>query len=453
MDSRKEFSVKVIKEYVLPLSFVFVITVLLCIVSLVVTALIPKEAIAENCKKSGEYFYERDLFPYLIKEQFNTRQDNYADTILVNIMYHIDETNVIPSLVEASYYQKEGENVHHSFYRALQEEKIPNIEYFRYWHGAMVLLRPLFLFTDISGVRGILGIVLLMLTFAVSVSLHRKKETALGVCYLLSNLLLQSWICFFCIEYITTFLIMNIAALGVIDCYHKYQQSRQVLNQKIAGLMCICGITACFFDFLTTETLTVTIPLFLLLVFLYRNHQLKDIRKEVCFLAIQGGIWGISYGFMFLLKWGIAAVFLGKEAFGKAMESAAVRMVGTVTLGNTNLDETATSWQRFLGALARNQGALFPFQGEMKLGAAVAAFWGLCFLFFGIIYLFRSKNISYKMIGLSLLLCLVPYLRYIVLANHAYLHYFFTYRAQLIVLLAGLFCCWEFGIKNIRKLR
>ncbi len=442
---------KFLKEQILSLALIFITTAAVCILALIITALIPKNAIEKNCKESGQFFYERELFPYLLEEQFNTKQDNYADTILVNIMYHTEREQLLSSLVKASYYQKEGENVHHSFYEALQEDKEPNIEYFRYWHGALVFLRPLFLFTDIEGARIVLGILLLVLTLLVSICLYRKKETALAVCYLIANILIQSWMCGFCIEYITTFLVMNSIVLWMIYCCGKYQNNRLVLNKKTGNIMCVAAVCTCFFDFLTTETITITIPLFILFVLLYRDKKLMEGKKELVFLVTRGLIWGASYGLMFALKWVIAALFLGKEAFGKAVESAAVRMVGTVTLGNTNLEEKATGWERLVGALVRNQGALFPFRGEMKMGAAMAAFGGIIFLSFSIIYLLRSKNISYQLILLAAILCLVPYVRYAVLANHAYLHYFFTYRAQIIVLFVLLFFSWEFGLKNMNK--
>ena len=75
---------KTLKETVLPKIAVFLLTAFGCALLLVLTALIPKEAIKENCIKSAEFFYEKDLFPYIIENQFNTKQDNYADTILVN---------------------------------------------------------------------------------------------------------------------------------------------------------------------------------------------------------------------------------------------------------------------------------------------------------------------------------------------------------------------------------
>ena len=72
-------------------------------------------------------------------------------------------------------------------------------------------------------------------------------------------------------------------------------------------------------------------------------------------------------------------------------------------------------------------------------------------LCFAIVYMLRGRNYSGTMILLCILLGLVPYLRYTVLENHAYLHYFFTYRAQLVTITALLFITYEFGLKNLRK--
>ena len=65
------------------------------------------------------------------------------------------------------------------------------------------------------------------------------------------------------------------------------------------------------------------------------------------------------------------------------------------------------------------------------------------------IYLFRSKQFDGKLLLLGLLIGAVPYLRYMVLENHAYLHYFFTYRAQLVTVTMLLYVTYELEIRNI----
>ena len=426
----------------------FIFTAAVCMVLLFITALIPKERIADSVKESADYFYEQELFPCIIDKQFNTRQDNYADSILVNIMYHISAENPMHSLIKAAYYNPEMENVNVSLYESMQEDKEPNVEYSRYWHGGMVLLRPLFVFTGIEGARMLLGIALFALTAAVSIILWKKKERLLSVCYILANLIVQVWVCAFCVEYITTFLIMNAVILILLFLFYK-RRSREEFEKNSMYLMAAAGVCTCFFDFLTTETITITVPLLIILILKFHADELEDMKSEIIHLVRHGIIWGASYGGMFLLKWLIAAVVLGKAAFLGALTSAGERIGGTVRLGNTNLDPEADGLQRFVGALASNQGCLFPFREIMSTAQGMFAFGGIVFLCFCIIYLFRGKNFSPKFIALCMLLSCVPYVRYIVIANHAYIHYFFTYRAQIVTIIALLFCTIEFGIHTL----
>ena len=442
---------KKIREVILPLIVIFFSTALFCFLLLIGTAAIPKEGIKENCRASAEYFYGKEEYPYVIKEQFNTRWDNYADNVLVSIMYQLEQEDLIASVIKSSYYHGKDEDINVSFLKTVEQEMEPNIDYFRYWHGMQVFLRPLFLFSDIVGARIVLGIFLLLLTIFTSLLMINKGEKALGSCYLVANILIQSWVCVFCVEYVSTFLIMNVVTAITVFLCEKYKEDRGKLNKAFVKLMCSAGVATCFFDFLTTETLTITIPLFVLLVFVYRNGQLKKTGEEIVFFAQNGIVWGSAYGLMFGLKWLLASMVMGKEAFERALESAAIRMTGDIVLGKTNLDPLATPFQRVTRALGRNMGALFPLKEDMTMGMVVVLFGGGLFLAFAIIYMLRGRNFSGRMLLLSSLLCLVPYARYMVLANHAYLHFFFTYRAQLILLLMLLFCTWEFGIKNLRS--
>lgn len=426
------------------------VSAIVCMLLLFLTGLIPKSAITQSCLESGEYFKDHELFPFLVEGRFNTRQDNYADCILVNIMYHISGDDLAGSLIRASYYNPELESVEVSLWDSLKEEKEPNIDYFRYWHGGMVLLRPLFVFTGIEGARLFLGAVLLILTLAVFLLLWRQKAKALSVCYLLGNLIVQVWMCASCIEYITTFLVMNVISIISIFLF-RGRKNTERLYRSVFLLMAASGVFTCFFDFLTTETLAVTVPLLFLLVLRYEEGELESFRKETGRMVVCGVIWGASYGFMFVLKWLLAVGALGWQALGSALESAEYRISGTVYLGNTNLDPEASGIQRLTGAIFRNQGCLFPFREEMQMGVVFWICTGVLFLCIAVIYMFRAKNFSWEMISLCLLPGFVPYLRYMALQSHAYQHYFFTYRAQLVTATALLFITYEFGLKNLIK--
>lgn len=440
-EERKRTGIKVI--------LAAVITALTCVLLLWATAWIGQDSIKESCQESARYFLDRDLFPYLIEGQFNTRQDNYADCILVNIMYHIEEEDRCASLIRASYYNPEMESVAVSLEESLKEKRETNVDYFRYWHGSMVLLRPLFLFTGIEGVRLILGILLVILMFAVAGFCWKLKAKSLAVVYLVGNSIVQVWMCFFCIEYITTFLVMNVISLIMIGMFALSKEDETLRNRALM-LMAISGVITCFVDFLTTETLTFTMPLFFLTVLRYQAGKLRELKKEIQYMAVCILTWGVSYAGMFLLKWLLSVLVLGKQAFFQAMAAAGERIVGTVYLGDSTITSEATLLQKLSGALFRNQGSLFPFRDEMNMGAAMWLFLGICFLAFAIVYMLRPKCLPKTVILLCLLLAAVPYLRYLALGNHSYMHYFFTYRAQLVTVCVIGYCTWQFGIGRMK---
>lgn len=423
-------------------------TVLLCIILLLLTGMIPHNAIAASCRKSAEFFLDNELFPYSIDGQFNSRIDNYSDCILVNIMYHTDNEQLLSTLIKASYYQPVSENINVSLSDAVYDTKEPNISYCRYWHGSLALLRPLFLFTDIVGARYILGGILVLLTLLTAITLIRMKRTSLAVCYLLGNLSVQCWMCLTCIQYMTTFLVMNVITLRILRIYQKNHTDQAELYQKICMLMTVSGVTVCFVDFLTTETLSVTVPLLVLLVLRFEDGQLESLSTEAKHLGTWGLIWGCSYAFMFLVKWSLCAALLGFESLSDIFSHAGERFLGAVTTGNTSLDPEATPTQRFFGALGRNQGCLFPFRDNMSMSGALFLFLCIVCVLLLLIYVFRRKDFSGKMLVLCLLLGAIPYVRYIILQNHAYLHYFFTYRAQLVTIISLYYCTWRFGLRG-----
>lgn len=423
-------------------------TVLLCIMLLLLTGMIPHAAIDASCRKSAEFFLDNELFPYSIEGQFNSRIDNYSDCILVNIMYHTDNDHLIPSLISASYYQPDYEDINISLSDAVREVKEPNVSYCRYWHGSLVLLRPLFVCTGIVGARNILGSILILLTLFVAVILIRMKRTALAVCYLLGNLSVQCWMCLTCVQYMTTFLVMNAVTLCMLRIYHKNHTNSVTLYRKTCMLMAVSGVIVCFVDFLTAETLAVTIPLFVLLVLRYEDGQLQELSCEVKRFGSLGLIWISSYALMFLVKWGLCAILFGFDSLRDILSHAGERFLGTVNIGNTNLDPVATPRERFLGALGRNQGCLFPFRDNMNMRIAMALFVVIICILLIIIYVFHRKDFSGKMLVLCILLGAVPYVRYIVLQNHAYVHYFFTYRAQLVTITSMYYCTWRFGLRG-----
>lgn len=418
-----------------------IITAFICIFLLFTTAYIPQSAIQKQMKESAEYYSEHLLFDRVTPFSFLSRQDNYADCILTNIIYHIDSENILTSILSASYYNPEGEEVNESFSYAVDhpadtsgnDKIVLNVDYSRYWHGSMVLLRPLFMFFNIRTIRMILGIFILLLTVWFVYLLIRKKYLFFAGCYIVGLLSVSAWMCAFCVEYTMPFLVMAVELPVLFLLMTKeVNDKKDGYQEKI--LWCVLaasGIVTAFLDFLTTETLTFTVAYMLYLVVRSKRGQIEGLKKECGRMIKSGAVWGISYALMFFLKWIMACIFLGKDAFVEALRQATFRMNGDATLGNVTGAETVSDGERIFGALWRNFACLLPFRDSMKVQTTMIVLVVTAVVAFCIWYLFRTKKVNdvNRLFGM---LAIIPVVRFLVLNNHSYIHFFFTYRALLV---------------------
>lgn len=103
-------------------------------------------------------------------------------------------------------------------------------------------------------------------------------------------------------------------------------------------------------------------------------------------------------------------------------------------------------------AIFRNIALLIPFNFAKSYLGVVFLVLGTGFVLFCIWFLYRKKQTTSWLMQLLILIGLIPYVRYIILSNHAYLHYFFTYRAQLVtVTVLGYAFCMSLDKKLIEK--
>lgn len=441
-------------------------TALICMSLLLFTAVIPQSAIEKQVSESARFFEENKLFDQVGPWGFSGYRDNYADCILVNILYHIDVKKPVQALVSCAYYNKENENVNESLLTAVNERMKLNVDYSRYWHGSMVLLRPLFCLFSVQGVRIVLGGIilgsLLLLLFCMLRDGFLRLSIGMGIAYVA----VSGWMSFFCIEYAMPFVMLfpglTIWWILLRKKIRGEEFKQQSMAQKNRNLylslyvfVSISAILTCFVDFLTTETLSFTIPCLLFLVIREKHGLLQKWQEEIMGLLKAGIIWVASYGGMFLLKWLLAMLVIGKDAFWQALAEASLRINGDATVGNVAGAENVSSIERICGAFWRNIGCIYPFRDSMNAMRVLMVTVFILFICFCIWYLFHKKRGGTMGIML-LLLGMLPYARFLVLNNHSYVHFFFTYRAQFVTIAAlSFFLLWtgaERGQKG-RKLQ
>ena len=95
-------------------------------------------------------------------------------------------------------------------------------------------------------------------------------------------------------------------------------------------LSVICGAMTAFFDFLTTETMVILVPLILVVTIRSMDGRLEDLKKSVKWLTCCILAWVTAYVGTFLVKWTIATIVTGENHFLTAMASVGERISGSV---------------------------------------------------------------------------------------------------------------------------
>lgn len=420
---------------------VFGITFLLCLLFMVLCACIPQKVIRENTLESAEYFKETPLFEYCAGDFENFKRDNYADCISTGIAWHFDETRPFYAVIAADYAYAEDRNVNDTFYESVTGGKTETISYFRYWHGSAGVLRVLLCFMNIENIRCVMMVSGILLHIAVVICLFRKEQKALSVTYALAFLLVNGGFSLNCLEYGFIFLLvpMTILVLLLLGGEQKDTMAAQIFM--------IVGMLTAFFDFLTTETLTFTVPFAVYYIMLCEGSK-----KQNWFFFLRCGVnWCIGYAGMFLLKWILAAVVLGKEAFWDALDMAAERMGGDVSLSANMVGEQADLAERLMGIFTRNAGCLFWGTSDMSV-RTVAITAGTVAIVLGVFwYLARKEKVQFEKSGILMVIALLPYIRFLALSNHSFIHYFFTYRAQMVTVMVVLYMIYETTFLSVKR--
>ncbi|MBQ8403654.1 MAG: hypothetical protein IJX55_04420 [Clostridia bacterium] len=417
---------------------VWLILITLLWLLLVSASALPNESIRANMEKSALSYADKDAFSFENGKKINSISDNYADTILLNVAWNMGEGNPLTSSLDTKYYDGEEFGESYGLYLAVTEGKAPNTDYTRYWHGSAVFVRLLHLVTDVNGVK-IIGFSVSLLLLALTLFLLcSKKHYDIAVLICISLCVVQIWNVRLSMEYQPAFII---AFLLCILCLLLERKSDTYVT-----LLCVAGGTlVCFFDFLTAETLTLLLPLMLVIAVRAKEKRLSTFRESVIILAKCGTAWLASYAGAFIAKWTAATVATGENAFAKALSFAGERVGGEVS-GTQEMPNT------FFSSVTANLGAMLGTQRRLDYPATFLTLAIIILLLVSVWYLFRTADGEKTAAKLLLLLGSLVLVRFLVLNNHSFIHCFFTYRALAPTVFACLAALW-FNIGFVKRKR
>lgn len=370
----------------------YVILVAVFFLSMALVYCIPVSWIQDNVEKSLAVMETEGERPMYAFYRHSAIVDNHTDML----MYE--------SLIQ-----------NRDYYNAVQASVSIN-QYPRYWHGYQVLLRPLTVVFQVQELR-YLGMLLFYLLFFWSAWLIAGKTKPLhAMLYVLtiaSGYLVAVTTCF---QYLTTFYVLFLSLIVLLYRYDKDRPMRLMLYFFVVGMV------ENFFDFLTYPIITLGIPLILLLWMKVRDER-ADFKNNFWFMFRASVSWGLGYALCWISKWAITTVVLGVRYFWRTMSVVQYRLEGSE---EEPLDR--------IGTIRRNLKAWLNVQDEGIISWSKVA---LLILVIALILVILKKLKDIKTVAAYVPILFVaayPYIWYLVMSNHSQIHYWYTYRAQLVTL-------------------
>ena len=202
--------------------------------------------IRDNVRRSVSVLTAEGVYPNYNGEGTDAGQDNFTDSLMLNINYNIESEQAWQSAMAMTYTKPQEEFIGIDALQSLEDNEI-KVKYARYWHGYMVFLRPLLTITDYAGIRQIQKIVLGVLCVLTCLIICKYLGILRTLPLLLGFLAIKVWRIPLSIQYMGTTMLMLILICIIIYIYQNEKRRRYLVC-----LFYIAGGCASFIDLLTT---------------------------------------------------------------------------------------------------------------------------------------------------------------------------------------------------------
>lgn len=370
--------------------------------ALVLVYALPTGPIGENVLEASNIMHIERSHQELIYGHQDTMLDNLTDSIMLGTARYEGKGNVFKESLLSNRIVVNGMMDSEVLGAESQGEELEGRVrgYGRYWHGYLLYLKPLLLVFNYGQIRYLVGMIQFGLFAAVFALMMRKKKEKYIIPFITSYLFLNPAALSLSLQYFPASVITMVQLIILLLSEEKYEEKRI----KWIYHFFVIGCLIAYFDLLTFPLLTLGIPLSFLLA-----ESRASVKEDIKSFMGSCIAWAAGYAMMWGSKWILGNLITEENMIKDALGSVLFRIGATES-------ETKTS---AIEAVFRNVGA-----NKLYLLTAVIVF--LIILGYG---LWRNYHLNVKNLKTSLLLCAVlPFAWYVVISNHSYIHYWFTYR-------------------------
>ncbi len=395
---------------------------------------LPVQKMHDNTKKSIDILVEEGAYPCLYGDKdirmnpnnfgdikvflLNTRgtaRDNITDSVMLNIaVFQGEDSPLRQAMINArATYPNSGFTIDELERYLTGQEGFEATEYSRYWHGYLVLLKPLLMELSYQQICWFNVIILGVLLSAIIALLYQRGKKQDLVFWLYSLLFTVPVVIPFCMQYCTVTYIMLFAMLFAV------WREGSLESKWLGYFFLVIGMATCYVDFLTFPLMGMGLPL----VYLLNQSEDMPFARKTIKIVLSGVTWAAGYVGMWTSKWVLASIVLGKNVIGDAVRQVIYRSSSTADVGDFSIS---------------------PF---MALASNLSCFTNAFFLLIIIlgligVWIYRKKR---QVEGYCLqncipyvCVCAVPFVWTFLFKNHSYGHGSFTYRMFTVTIYGGM---------------
>lgn len=388
--------------------------IVLATAAMLAVSALPVERIHENLSSDGPFMAKEGTYPKLVNGGYFSQLDNFTDAIILNEAIFDGPQGLMDRAMNVYHTEWDGVDKVSCFNMASMG--IGNgqaVSYTRYWHGYLVLLKPLFMVFSYSQLRAVNGVCqLLLVCLAVLLLLRRRGLGRYALALVFVYLAMYPPALGSSLQFCPCFYIALLAVCALL----RTPESAGPFRFRLIFLL--SGMATAFFDFLTYPLLTWGLPMTVYILLQKRRGWPMYVD-----LAAISLFWCAGYGGMWAGKWVVASLLTGANAFTSAFSTIEARTSLEAVDAPASL---ADVYVRQLSPLWQNTGFV------LAAAAAVA------------VYLVRGVRRGFRpLLGMPALVPLVgvalaPFVWYTVAGAHSYIHFWFTFRTLGMTVFAGL---------------
>lgn len=368
-------------------------------VSLTLVFTIPNSWVSHHVDISRQAFKLTGDYPNLNPADPGSRLDNFTDALMLR---------------EAA---SGGDNPIKS---AMNLDNYP-----RYWHGYLVWLRPLLSVMSYSAIRQLYALILFSLIALTMYLMAKRFDLFVVLAFAVSLMFQRLFSMFISLQFSHVTFIMLGSTITLLA-----MSNRRFEKLRVVSFFWIVGSLTNFVDLLTFPLVTLGVPL---IVSLYRRSiAQQNMLGSTIIYAVKAVVsWFLGYAITWLLTWILSSLVLGKNVIQDAAYQILFRTEGSSSIPVTRL-----------AMLKANLRTEFSSANLLVLILVIVMF-GI--LLWGKMNRGLTLNTDWGFLAVVGVLSLLPYMWYLVLANHSQIHYWFTYREQMVTIFAWLMMLSRFA--------